>query len=817
MKKLTYILLLFPSLIFAQLSFDEEKILIDDTHYNARVIAIAVEDMDNDGDKDVIAASSNDSQVLMYENIGGDLLYNPRILISENVQVPGDLIVSDLDNDGLKDIIVTSKSGNKIIWFKNLNGNSFSDEIVLLDNTLRPKKIVSIDIDNDGDNDLLFNSSMDDNVFLLRNDGFGNFSNPEVVVSIDYNGEVLKAIDLNNDGLLDIISSNWSGLFYWSRNLGNGLFAVKQLLGFGDDLEFYDINNDNYIDAIGVDEYENKVFYYLNQGGNSFGNRLSISISYEDPLEVEVADMDNDGISDIVVVFSNDVHNGSLGWFKNMGNETFGDLNIISTDVKFPRILRVADIDGDGKQDVLFRDENLLYKFNWYKNIDGFNFKENVINFNLGTIKCVRVADLNNDGKKDIITGYKKITWNENYGNNSFSAPKIISNSDHSDYLFTYDMEIIDIDNDNDLDIIALNHKQIDIYENLGNGEFSLQSSLFFPHQSEYSTVMEIGDLDGDGLFDIALPLQFSGINNKAGWFRNLGDNTFSPFIPLNFPGEYNYRPFDLKIGDIDNDGDNDIVTSSPDFARINFLENDGTGNFTLTTTSQFIATNQLLLNDIDNDGYLDIVTAGYNEWGIYLKKNNKGVFGPTIIIDDIQIAHDVFLEDINNDGLKDVIGTSAIYKNNENQIFCYLNNGNAFGQKIIIDSKDFESNSPKYLYVADINNDNKNDILSGQYYQEQRLSYYINETILIIEDPDLLNDKNNVFYPNPVANFLNWNIPNSNDLYDIDIYNTQGGSIYSVQKYKGNNISLSFLNSGMYFIRLTSNSQSVVQKIIKK
>ena len=815
MKKLTYILILFPSLIFSQLSFEEEKILIDDTHYNSKVIAIAVEDMDNDGDKDVIAASIDDSQVLMYENIDGDLLYNPRILISENVQVPSDLIASDLDNDGLKDIIVTSKIGNKIIWFKNLNGNTFSDEIVLLDNINRPKKIVSVDIDNDGDNDLLFNSSTDDNVFLLRNDGFGNFSNPEVVVSINNNGEVLKAIDLNNDGLLDIVSSNWSGAFYWSRNLGDGLFAEKQLFGYGDDLEFYDINNDNYLDAIGVDEYDNKVFYYLNQGGNSFGNRISISTAYEDPLEVEVADMDNDGISDIVVVFSNDVHNGSLGWFKNMGNETFGTLNIISTDVKFPRILRVADIDGDGKQDVLFRDENLFYKFSWYKNIDGFNFKENVINFNLLSISCVRVADLNNDGKKDIITGYKKITWNENHGNNSFSAPKIISNSDHSDHPFTYDMEIIDIDNDNDLDIIALIYGQIDIYNNNGNGEFTLQHSIMLPN-SHLGQKIEVGDLDGDGLSDIAITFS-SSANNKMGWYRNLGNNTFDALVPLNFPGEYNYRPFDLKIGDIDNDGDNDIVTSSPEFARINFLENDGSGNFTLTTTTQFIATNQLLLNDIDNDGYLDIVTAGYNEWGIYLKKNNDGVFGPTVIIDDIQIADDIFLEDINNDGLKDVIGTSAIYEQNENLIFCYLNNGNAFGQKIIIDSKDYESNSPKYLYVADINNDNKNDILSGQYYQEQRLSYYINKSILTIEDTDLLNDKNNVFYPNPVANFLNWNIPNSNNLYDIDIYNTQGGSIYSVQKYEGNNISLSFLNSGMYFIRLSSNSQSIVQKIIKK
>ena len=120
MKIFTYLLLIFPSMVFAQIAFGNEKILLDNSHYNANVVLNLLVDMDNDGDNDLITASDGDSDVLMYENINGDLLYNPRILISENVQVPGDINASDIDNDGLKDIIVTSKIGNKIIWFKNL-------------------------------------------------------------------------------------------------------------------------------------------------------------------------------------------------------------------------------------------------------------------------------------------------------------------------------------------------------------------------------------------------------------------------------------------------------------------------------------------------------------------------------------------------------------------------------------------------------------------------------------------------------------------------------------------------------------------------
>ena len=817
MKIFTFCVILFPSLIFSQIAFDEEKILIDDSHYNAEVIATAIEDMDNDGDKDVIAASRYDSQVLMYENVNGDLLHNPRILITSNSEYPRDLDISDVDNDGLKDIIVTSQSGNKIIWFKNLGANAFSEETVLIDNFTLPNKIIFGDLDNDGDNDFVVTSIDNGNIYLFKNNGSGNFPAYEILFTTSYDGERVYMQDLNNDGLLDIIAGDYSGEYSWILNLGNGMFGPEQILGYGDDIEFYDINNDTYLDAIGTDEYDNEVYYYLNQGGNSFGSRISISTAHEDPLELEMADMDNDGTSDIVVVFSNDIYNGSIGWFKNNGNETFSSLNIITTELKFPRVLRTADIDADGKQDLLFRDENLYYKFSWYKNIDGYNFEENVINFELGGVRRVRVADLNNDGKKDIIAGQHKITWFENYGNNTFSAPRLISNSDPVELPFTYDIEIRDIDGDTDLDIISLIHTQIDIYENLGNGQFTLQSSIFFSHPSEHSREIEIGDLDGDGFFDIATTLNYSNVGNKMGWFKNMGDNTFAPFIPLNFAGQYDFLPYDLKIGDIDNDGDNDIVTSSPEYARTNFLKNDGAGNFTLTTTSQFVATEKIVLEDLENDGDLDIITSGYWEWGIYIQKNTNGFYGGAIPIDEFQIADDIFFEDINNDGLKDIIGTAAHYNPNENLVFYYLNNGSSFGQKTIINSKDSEFSSRKNLYVADINNDNKNDVLVGQSWEDLRLSYYSNESILGVEDNQLVMDKENIFYPNPVTNIINWNIHNSNNFYDIDILNSQGSLIFSAKDYGGSSISLSFLSSGIYFIRLSSNSHSIVSKIIKK
>lgn len=816
MKKFTYLLILFPTLIFSQIAFDGEKILFDESHYNSKIVATVIKDIDNDGDKDVIAASYNDNSVLMYENINGDLLHNPRILITSNAERPGDLKVSDLDNDGLEDIIVTSNRGNKIIWFKNLGANTFSQEIILIDNFNRPKKIVCIDIDNDGDNDVVFNSSQDDNVFLLKNDGNGNFANLQVVMTINDDGEVLDAVDIDNDGLFDIVASNWSDEFYWVKNLGNGLFAGEQLVGYGSDLEFFDLNNDNFLDAIAVDDYNDTVHYYLNQGGGSFGNSNTISIVYDWPTELEIADMDNDGIPDIVVTFN--YNNGRIGWFKNNGNETFGNLNVITTNVKSPRVLRLGDIDDDGRNDVIFRDDNLSYKFSWYKNIDGFNFEENVINFYLQTIRCVRVADINNDGKNDIIVGQNKITWCENYGNNTFSAPRLLSHSNPVENSpATYDIEILDIDNDNDLDIIALIEKQIDIYENLGNGKFKLQLSIPFSHHTERGREIEIGDLDGDGIFDIAVTLIYSGIDNKMGWFKNLGNNTFTPFIPLNFTGQYDFRPFDLKLGDIDNDGDIDIVTSTPDDARTNTLKNDGAGNFTLSTPNRFVATRKLILDDVDNDGDPDIITSGYGDWGIYRQTNTNGFFGATINIDDLQRADDIFFEDINNDGLKDVIGSSANYSSSENLIFYYLNNGSSFGPKTIIDSKNYDYTSPKYLYVSDINNDNKKDVIVGQYWPNQRLIYYSNESILGIDNNHVAVNKENIFYPNPVTNILNWKIPNPENFYDIDILNTRGAIIFSATDYEGSSLSLSFLNAGMYFIRLSSNSQSLVKRIVKK
>ena len=144
------------------------------------------------------------------------------------------------------------------------------------------------------------------------------------------------------------------------------------------------------------------------------------------------------------------------------------------------------------------------------------------------------------------------------------------------------------------------------------------------PNPSEYTNQMTIGDLDGDTDLDIVFanggnfgspgPLltQRVYINDGAGFF------TDESAARLNFFGLCR----GVELGDIDNDGDLDMIFAQ-DFNRLPALfVNDGAGFFTNVTAAQLpnitLSSSRAQFGDIDNDGDLDlyIVSGSSNRFG---------------------------------------------------------------------------------------------------------------------------------------------------------------------------------------------------------
>jgi len=137
-------------------SFSEQKVISTDASGAQSVYAT---DLDEDGDVDVLAASEggfdSSSKITWYENSTsfGSISFSSRT-ITTNVQAAQDVFASDLNGDGIPDVLSASALDDKVAWYENSSG-SFSDQKVINATTDGPASIHASDLDGDDDKDVL--------------------------------------------------------------------------------------------------------------------------------------------------------------------------------------------------------------------------------------------------------------------------------------------------------------------------------------------------------------------------------------------------------------------------------------------------------------------------------------------------------------------------------------------------------------------------------------------------------------------------------------------------------------------------------------
>ncbi|MGV8837637.1 FG-GAP repeat domain-containing protein [Cellvibrio sp.] len=302
----------------------------------------------------------------------------------------------------------------------------------------------------------------------------------------------------------------------------------------------------------------------------------------------------------------------------------------------------IIDYDGDLDKDMLIGDIGVLpYTdkqvgkiFLLRKQKDGA-FSKELLTDGIGRIAEVRAIDVDNDADLDIMVAAfgggdsGEIFWLENQGNKHAKRTLL---------KVTGALNIMpwDINKDGHMDFISLisqEHELFMAFINQGNKQFTQSVLARGPHPMFGSTSMRLLDLDLDGDTDVlftngdAYDTQndlkpYHGVQ----WLENLDGKTFK-FRDI---GRF-YGAALALAGDMDNDGDLDVVAGSfmndwndPKRQSMVWFENDGKQNFIqhdLIAKPASIASFELA--DVTGDGYLDII-AGSLRLDLLFKMNNS-------------------------------------------------------------------------------------------------------------------------------------------------------------------------------------------------
>ena len=184
---------------------------------------MVVSDLDQDGDSDIVVASSANDSVTWYENSGATgEVWIPH-LVSSVVDGVVRVRVADIDRDGDLDIVSASTLDDKLRWHENLLGNGvyWNDHSVgvEIDGIIG---IVVEDFDQDLDWDVAAVSNLDNKILWFENTtGDASDGMVHVIQTSALGVFTLEKGDLDGDGDIDLISGWSNGILAWHENMKN--------------------------------------------------------------------------------------------------------------------------------------------------------------------------------------------------------------------------------------------------------------------------------------------------------------------------------------------------------------------------------------------------------------------------------------------------------------------------------------------------------------------------------------------------------------------------------------------------------------------
>lgn len=489
-----------------------------------------------------------------------------------------------------------------------------------------------------------------------------------------------------------------------------------------------DWDNDGDLDIIALERTDSpftniergwtyRLVWYKNTPSKSFSPQLILEHYLENPINFEVVDFDGNGKKDVLFIAN------GLTWFQSQADGSY-----IPWAIKPNRQIlsyQIIDLNRDGQMDLLasFRSGTDPSRVAFFLNDGKGNFRE-VPMLNGSKLERAQIGDMNQDGNLDLVAMVpdQKAGFKIFYGKGELNfEPPVEIHYDTWDRI--EDFHLVDYNLDGKLDIAFLSKidREVIILDGSRNFKENPDFKIALQGQRANSGYALPVDFDQDGFLDCLYAGRYDDgliqIRHHDGRIDTIEQ------------GFDIYRETMITTGDLDGDGDLDIVYAAND--HFIWLENIRGNFYTHLIFGIYEAIHDIKMIDYDLDGDDDIFMACADEYpgssgreGVYLWENlGKGVYKDWFImpLDHEQGAVQYF--DVDEDGDLDIVGVSQTMEN----IQICLNNLAPHAWKVQNAVSEITSNQ----ISAEISNNNLHlinwtegdtelDIYSKEKYQDQ-------------------------------------------------------------------------------------------------
>jgi hypothetical protein len=522
--------------------------------YSAESMALG--DVNGDGKPDLVVSNAcGDIYCTKNENgtVGvllgnGDGTFRPAVTSVSGALTARSVVAADVNGDGKLDLLVAATTGaTGVVSVLSGNGDgTFRAPVMYASGGLFGLSVVVADVNGDGKPDLLVANecAFDSNVNcgnpagmvgVLLGNGDGTF---QAAVTYSSGGGGIPSVavgDVNGDGKADLILADACVGGYCGNTVGvqlgygDGSFQAPVSYGSGGygltSVAVADVNGDGKLDLLATNNCVSSsncssgiLGVLLNNGDGTFQAAVSYGSGGQYAESVAMADVNGDGKPDLVVAnqcaSSNCTDNSAVGVLLGNGDGTFQAAVSYGSGGHYSYSLAVADVNGDGKPDILVLNECASSSDCSSGGVvgvllgNGDGTFQPTVTYNSGgyAAYALAVGDVNNDGKLDLVVASLCASNNCTVGANG-GLGVLLGNGDGTFQAATTvttppitagPFVLADFNGDGNLDVASA----VGDYLLLGNGDGTFQPAMAL---GGGGVGVAVGDFNGDGRPDLAI------------------------------------------------------------------------------------------------------------------------------------------------------------------------------------------------------------------------------------------------------------------------------------------------------------------------